>query len=123
METTMGERSPWVPFFAWRPVWTRFHGWTWLRRIWRRRDFAPAGAEPQMIVAWPMWEYCRGGPFDDLPQSTREHLRSKPGAEAMAQEFFRDAASGRCGEHGEKLREGKCWMCEWRLSALLPKED
>jgi len=23
-------------WFAWRPVWTRDRGWTWLRWVWRR---------------------------------------------------------------------------------------
>ena len=54
--------GPWVPYFAWRPVWARHHGWTWLRSMWRRRQWFDPSVDPIFIAAADLWEYCRTGP-------------------------------------------------------------
>lgn len=45
--------GPLVPYFAWRPVDTRDAGWTWLRKIARRRVYVNEGP------AGPFWDYHR----------------------------------------------------------------
>ena len=46
-------RGPWHAWFAWRPVWTRYHGWQWGCMLRRRRWWAPLGVPG----AHEGWEY------------------------------------------------------------------
>lgn len=63
-------------------------------------------------MSGPTWEFCRGGPYEDLPKSTRESLEGVPGAEALVRELFDVVASGRCAKDGTRLHNGKCSWCE-----------
>lgn len=53
--TAYGPTRPWR---AWRPVNTRDEGWTWLRRVHRRRVYLDLPGAPG-----PFWEYFKQGSF------------------------------------------------------------
>lgn len=50
----MTDSGPWHLWYAWHPVRTRYHGWTWLTTVYRRQVFVP---DYSVGVVDRYWEY------------------------------------------------------------------
>jgi hypothetical protein len=48
--------TPWMPWFAWRPVSTLTHGWLWLCWIERQRIMCNSNG-PVQTIGYSFWMY------------------------------------------------------------------
>ncbi len=48
--------GPLFQWFAWHPVWTRDRGWSWLRRVWRAREYLTLSSPSGAPTGWV--NYC-----------------------------------------------------------------
>lgn len=56
--------APWHKWFAWHPVRTNYHGWKWLRKVYRRQRWTPFWA----FGVNRYWEYnMRAGNYSEKP--------------------------------------------------------